>query len=582
MTASVRHLEHLRTALRTAFAFVLTRMVYVTLACAFIFWTMSSQAAPNTDLDGTRVDLMQRGSLYTAKDSVFPRADMLESWTAQQTPTTLDPFGGAYWLDATVAAHSDATRWVMYVSNTLIEHVEVAVYDSSQSLNTVPARCSTGYYAAYEYPFVYACDVHLEQGHSYRVLMHMKSRYFAGPPIVEIRPKADFLRSYAARILTTMFGLGGLLMLALYNLFLFASVRDRSYLHYALYLLVYMAGWASVLHVFAHVFGVHNLAAIYLCFFAGPVLNMVFYLNFLKLDELAPRLAKASRIHIAISIAISPVAFLAQSAMHTVASLVLFVWLVLGLSSGLVCWRQGYRPARYFTFGFAALLVPGLLILPANLHLMPLRIADPELFGLYGGFVDALLLALALADRIRHTEVLKDQTLVQLRDALNQARTDALTGLANRFAFDEKLSSLFHAQPAGAAESVLFVVDLDGLKAINDTRGHAEGDLLLKTFARELNAISGATSFRLGGDEFTILATAEAEPEVRTHLEQIELTLRTSGFANSGVSYGVCRTSEVSTSKEVLSAADERMYLHKEARRAARANYRTSQRPPAL
>jgi diguanylate cyclase (GGDEF)-like protein len=91
------------------------------------------------------------------------------------------------------------------------------------------------------------------------------------------------------------------------------------------------------------------------------------------------------------------------------------------------------------------------------------------------------------------------------------AHHDTLTGLPNRFTFEEKLKALndFN-QEFGSRISLLFI-DLDGFKNVNDTLGHGIGDELLREVATRLKQTVGANDFcaRLGGDEFAIIHVSE-------------------------------------------------------------------------
>ena len=90
--------------------------------------------------------------------------------------------------------------------------------------------------------------------------------------------------------------------------------------------------------------------------------------------------------------------------------------------------------------------------------------------------------------------------------AFRQARTDALSGLANRTAALERLSVIsLEARQTGVQGAIIFV-DLDGFKSVNDTQGHAEGDRILVEIARRLKATCpNGTVARMGGDEFLVL-----------------------------------------------------------------------------
>jgi len=98
-----------------------------------------------------------------------------------------------------------------------------------------------------------------------------------------------------------------------------------------------------------------------------------------------------------------------------------------------------------------------------------------------------------------------------LRDAFNHesqlARTDELTGLANTRAFSERAEQeLLRARRYGRALSLLYI-DLDGFKTINDSLGHAAGDVVLQRTAAALRESLRRTDViaRLGGDEFAVL-----------------------------------------------------------------------------
>ena len=99
------------------------------------------------------------------------------------------------------------------------------------------------------------------------------------------------------------------------------------------------------------------------------------------------------------------------------------------------------------------------------------------------------------------------------------ALEDPLTGLANRRAFDERLTATMESALWRGVDVTLVLSDLDGLKAINDTEGHPAGDRCLVATARALEEVvgrrPGALAARIGGDEFALLlddtGTADGE-----------------------------------------------------------------------
>ncbi len=94
------------------------------------------------------------------------------------------------------------------------------------------------------------------------------------------------------------------------------------------------------------------------------------------------------------------------------------------------------------------------------------------------------------------------------------ARTDGLTGLANRSTFTERLAQSFAAAGRGASAFAILYLDLDQFKPVNDTFGHPIGDLLLQQVALRLKGCTRESDLvaRLGGDEFAILQGEIKEP----------------------------------------------------------------------
>jgi two-component system cell cycle response regulator len=86
--------------------------------------------------------------------------------------------------------------------------------------------------------------------------------------------------------------------------------------------------------------------------------------------------------------------------------------------------------------------------------------------------------------------------------------TDPLTGLANRRAFQTQLRDEWRRANRYKSPLSLLLIDIDGLKRINDERGHAAGDRVLQTAAHAIDAAMRRTDFgaRWGGDEFAIVA----------------------------------------------------------------------------
>lgn len=160
----------------------------------------------------------------------------------------------------------------------------------------------------------------------------------------------------------------------------------------------------------------------------------------------------------------------------------------------------------------------------------------------------------------------------RLREAREAARTDALTGLGNRRAFETDLEAeLARAARHGLPLSVL-VSDLDGLKALNDREGHDRGDALIREFGRALTASVRLEDrvYRLGGDEFAAVLAHTGPPGAPGALERVRAAVRrvrAGGFANADASAGIAAFPlDATTPGELVRLADARMYEQKRSR----------------
>jgi diguanylate cyclase (GGDEF)-like protein/PAS domain S-box-containing protein len=154
--------------------------------------------------------------------------------------------------------------------------------------------------------------------------------------------------------------------------------------------------------------------------------------------------------------------------------------------------------------------------------------------------------------------------------------TDELTGLYNRRGFFELASEQLRL---ASRRLVLFFADLDHMKWINDTLGHREGDAALATVARLLKDTFRESDIigRIGGDEFTILASAATEGEQAVLLTSLQKNIErfnvdhTPGFPISLSIGSACHEPEDPRQLEALLAeADESMYEKKRRGQVAR------------
>ena len=164
---------------------------------------------------------------------------------------------------------------------------------------------------------------------------------------------------------------------------------------------------------------------------------------------------------------------------------------------------------------------------------------------------------------------LEKQT-AQIESYLTEARTDGLTGLFNRRAFDQKLEEMFSAYRNGSRSFVVVLIDIDRFKSINDTHGHQAGDQVLQQLARMMRAEldDAVIVARFGGEEFAAIiggplrVAADKMNVMRKEIERERIDVGTTQL-DVTVSVGLSEPRDDLVVSPVLRRADEALYAAK-------------------
>lgn len=178
-----------------------------------------------------------------------------------------------------------------------------------------------------------------------------------------------------------------------------------------------------------------------------------------------------------------------------------------------------------------------------------------------------ILVAIASAEREAETQAERAaESDDRARRVEVEALTDALTGVANRRAWDRALEAEESRRRRYGGPAAVVVVDLDELKQINDTQGHLHGDLLLRLVARIIQDTSRESDVvaRTGGDEFAVLALDCEEPQLRILLSRLRDALEREGVSASVG--GACRRLSAGMA-EAWAEADDVMFEEKNRRK---------------
>jgi diguanylate cyclase (GGDEF)-like protein len=181
------------------------------------------------------------------------------------------------------------------------------------------------------------------------------------------------------------------------------------------------------------------------------------------------------------------------------------------------------------------------------------------------------------AAKIRRLKAQLAAALAQIDALRASADTDFLLGIANRRGFERELARALAYIKRYGATGALVMLDVDRLKPVNDTLGHAAGDVVLKAVTDALLRHVRASDLigRLGGDEFALLLWNLSETAARAKASALETAIDNLAirFGDETIAVGISAGTAILTPEmdvaEALACADRAMYARKIERRAA-------------
>lgn len=155
------------------------------------------------------------------------------------------------------------------------------------------------------------------------------------------------------------------------------------------------------------------------------------------------------------------------------------------------------------------------------------------------------------------------------------AHNDTLTGIPNRFQFNQKLQQVLQRAREDGTCSALFFIDLDNFKAVNDRYGHAAGDAVLVAMVRHIQSTIRTSDFlaRIGGDEFALIIekisdraylSLLADKIIRAASQPITLANGDSWQASCSIGISLAQSEEPIREKDLIHQADLAMYQAKQ------------------
>lgn len=491
---------------------------------------------------GGHVELDQAVRLRPAQPGETPAAVLrlpASAWSAGTGASANLGIGAApHWLEARVVndgAH--ARNLLLDVGNPTLDRLELHVVVGER----VVARFTAGDHLPFSARPVahrhFVFPLELPAGAEARLLLRVDSGGAMQVPLKLWEPPAFLNNEQQALGVHALFA-GVMLAMVVYNGFIYLSMRDRTYLWYALSMLAVTGTVLSLKGLLAQFLWpgmpALNDVALLVCIFANLAFATLFADRFLALRRL-PRAVSAWFRTLAaagvVGLVLAPWLPYVQTA--RVAGLLVMVGAASGISVGIYLWWRGEVLARFYTVAWFMFLAGTVLVTLNKMGLLPPL--GPVLHAMQAGAAaEALLLSFALAYRFtqeRRERFRAQRKLIQVQsranavleqrvrertEALQEANRrlqeanslDGLTQVRNRQFFDDMLALEWQRARRAGSQLCLLMVDGDHFKRINDQHGHLAGDACLRHLAQIYQAglqRSGDFVARYGGEEFAIL-----------------------------------------------------------------------------
>lgn len=545
-----------------------------------------SHAAPPDRIEARAPDALLTGQIaYLIDDS--RQLGLAEIRSPQKAAAFRAPKGPLrtlyddhpYWIRVTLQHEGDRGDWVLAMSTTSLSEVEFfGPFDATGHALSEPVR--TGL----DQPWAsrplqserYAFRVRLAAPGSYTAYLRVVSKT-SQPLTLTAFDLPDHMAARQDKRLFDGITYGILLTLLVYNLALAASFRDRTYADYVLASAAALMTLVSFNGHGARYLFPHWPAAIEASYVVFPSLwilfGALFARSFLNLPQRAPVFARLNLLAMAGSVVALVYGLRGDiTTAQRINELLSLGAMLTVFVAALLVLARGYRPAGWYIAGQVMLFTSVLSVVLVNWgHLdSPFMLASGLQIGVSAELV---VFGIALSSRIRLLQHEQSRLETRAASLAKEARTDPLTGLANRTGLAMSAQDVLNL-PGNHA---LLLLDLDRFKPVNDVHGHAAGDAVLVEVARRLlqSAREDHIVARLGGDEFVILlGDAPSRAALAEHTAGLQAALREPITIGPGQavdidsSIGVAMTPQDGrTLEQLLMAADTAMYGAKDAGR---------------
>ncbi len=419
----------------------------------------------------------------------------------------------AMWLRVPVVVAGGAPgRWALSVDYASIDTIELFVIGPSKEVRQVSLGRRLPFSQRPWPSSVHAAMLELEPGLAYELLLRIQTTSTMAVPLTLSTPARLHAVEARAQALQGLMA-GAALCLLVYSLMQWVGLRDPMFLYYALTLagttLFFVAYFGmGPQHLWGDNAWLTTRVAPLSVLFGALVGGFLFVDLALRVREIRPWISRGLRAGAAIA-ALVGAAFAVDLVDYRVAQASATVLgpipMLLAIPASWARGRRGERIGLYMLAGWGVYAIGALTMVGLLRGLLPVNGWTQHAFQL-GSLFEMLLWMLVLGVRTEDLRTVAQRAQVE-RDALRSlADTDALTGLRNRRGLHDALARVLPDAGPGRLTAI-FLLDLDGFKAVNDRLGHDVGDELLVGVGRRLEGMLRPDDVvvRFGGDEFVVV-----------------------------------------------------------------------------
>lgn len=592
------------------------RLVLVVMACwaALLVCCSEARAVPSLQLDTSQSAYyhLDEGIRYLEDKSGGMGIEAIRQLPDKAWEKNIEPhpsFGfsdSAYWFRV-VLETSELQNWLLEIDSPLLDEIDLYLFYGDQLLQKV----RTGDRRPFaERPLNFrgfVLPLRLPASGPVAFYLRVKS---SGAVQVPMNLWTDYAFLQQDELETAALGIyfGAILVMMIYNFFLYIRVREISYIYYVLYIVLFalfmftLTGW-GYRYVWPEAVGFQQYALV-IFIILGDITFCRFIYHFLNIPKYAPNIGQfLTAIILALLLLFGLLPFFSYNAIVQAALVITIGIALVAFYSGVSLWHRGGMEARYFTVSWSVFLAAVIIAILEKFSLLPVIYSEALLLS--GGMMLQLtLLSLALGARIydeKQRRIQMQEQLIQMQtksqmelEKLVQERTlelekanvelerlaiiDDLTGAYNRRYFLDRGAEAVKTAWRYRRHLAVIMLDIDHFKLINDSCGHAAGDEVLRRLTQVCNKVKRETDIlgRLGGEEFGLIlpetpassASAMAE-RLRGQVEALATDYEgaTINITVSQGVYAVDPEQQYPTIDQMLKFADDALYQAKAAGR---------------